>query len=39
MHRLQGEIEVTSDRDGTKFTIFIPNLQSQGMEVEDDYDH
>ncbi|MFP4122840.1 MAG: response regulator [Coleofasciculus sp.] len=38
MHRLQGEIEVTSDRDGTKFTIFIPNLQSQGMEVEDDYD-
>jgi hypothetical protein len=37
VHRLQGEIDVTSDRDGTRFTILIPNLQSQGMEVEDDY--
>jgi len=38
VHRLQGEIDVMSDRDGTKFTIFIPNLQSQGMEVEHDHD-
>jgi len=38
VHRLQGEIDVMSDRNGTKFTIFIPNLQSQGMEVEHDHD-
>ncbi|MFP5271948.1 response regulator [Coleofasciculus sp.] len=38
VHRLQGEIEVTSDRDGTKFTIFVPTLQSQGMEVDHDHD-
>jgi PAS domain S-box-containing protein len=38
VHRLQGEIEVMSDRDGTMFTIFIPSLQSQGTEVEHDHD-
>jgi len=38
VHRLQGEIEVTSDRDGTMFTIFIPSLQFQGLEVEHDHD-
>ncbi|WP_446385350.1 ATP-binding protein [Coleofasciculus chthonoplastes] len=38
VHRLQGEIDVTSDRDGTIFTIFIPSLQSQEMEVEHDHD-
>lgn len=38
VHRLQGEIEVMSDRDGTMFTIFIPSLQSQGLEVEHDHD-
>ncbi|MEQ9671702.1 response regulator [Coleofasciculus sp. G2-EDA-02] len=38
VHRLQGEIEVTSDRDGTRFTIFVPTLQSQGMEVDHDHD-
>jgi hypothetical protein len=38
VHRLQGEINVTSDRDGTRFTILIPNLQSPGMEVEHDHD-
>ncbi|MEQ8537273.1 MAG: response regulator [Coleofasciculus sp. D1-CHI-01] len=38
VHRLQGEMEVMSDRDGTMFTIFIPSLQSQGTEVEHDHD-
>ncbi len=38
VHRLQGKIDVTSDRDGTRFTIFIPNLQSPGMEVKHDHD-